>query len=322
MKAVLFTQYGSPEVLKIGNLEKPTPKENEVLIKVHAGVVTPSDTAFRMGKPFIIKLIYGLKKPRNPKQGVEFAGKIEAVGANVSKFRVGDDVFGMSPDKFGAHAEYMTLPETGVIAKKSPHISYADMVGICDGAATAMWFLRNVGKIQRGQKVLINGASGAVGAYGVQIAKHFGAEVTAVCSTRNVELVKSLGADKVIDYTKTDFTRTGDQYDLIFDAVGKSTFGKCKRALKRNGVYMNTVPSLKLVGAILRTAFLGGKKAKFTTAGLKQNSATMDYLTELTEQGVLKAVIDRCYPLDEIVEAHRYVDTGRKRGNAVITVSA
>ncbi|MCU0481553.1 MAG: NAD(P)-dependent alcohol dehydrogenase [Anaerolineae bacterium] len=321
MKAIISTQYGSPDVLKLADIAKPTPKENEVLVKVRVATVTPSDSAFRQGKPFIIKLMYGLKKPRLQVPGVEFSGDIEAVGANVTQFKRGDAVYGISPNTFGAHAEYLTLPATGTIIKKSPKMAYEDATGVIDGATTALSFLKNVAKIQRGQTILINGASGAVGAYGVQLAKHFGAIVTGVCSGANVELVKSLGADKVIDYTREDFTKNGVKYDIIFDAVGKSTFGKCKRALKPKGIYMTTVPSLGIVGAILRTSIMGGKKAKFTTAGLKQSQTTLSELTELFDAGAMRAVIDRCYPLEQLSDAHRYVDTGRKKGNVLITVS-
>lgn len=321
MKAIISTQYGSADVLKLADIEKPTPKDTEVLVKVRVATVTPSDSAFRQGKPFIIKLMYGLKKPRLQVPGVEFSGDIEAVGANVTQFKRGDAVYGISPNTFGAHAEYLTLTATGTIIQKSPNMTYEDATGIIDGATTALSFLKNVAKIQRGHTILINGASGAVGAYAVQLAKHFGAIVVGVCSTKNVELVKSLGANKVIDYTKEDFTQNRGQYDIIFDAVGKSTFGKCKHALKPKGIYMTTVPSLGIVGAILRTAIMGGKKAKFTTAGLKQSQTTLSELTSLFDAGAMRAVIDRCYPLEQVPDAHRYVDTGRKKGNVLITVS-
>lgn len=321
MKAVICTQYGAPEVLQIKEVEKPTPKDDEILIKIHSAVVGPADSAFRMGKPFIIKLIYGLRKPRIGTQGVELSGKVEAIGKAVTLFKVGDDVVGMDPNKFGSHAEYICLREDKTIIKKSDKMSYEEAVGICDGGLTALTFLRDVAQVKRGQKVLINGASGSVGSAGVQLAKYFGAEVTAVCSTRNVELVKSLGADKVIDYTQHDFTQNGQKYDIIFDAVGKSSFGKCKRALTSKGIYMTTVPSLGIIGAILRTMFGNGKKAKFTTAGLKQNKDNLNFLRDLFDAQKIRAVIDRRYPLEQIVDAHRYVDTERKRGNVIITVS-
>lgn len=320
MKAIVTTQYGSPDVLRLQEVAKPTPQDHEVLIRIHAAVVGPSDVAFRKADPIIIRFMYGLTKPRITSPGVELAGTIEAVGKAVTHFNQGDCVFGMSPNTFGAHAEYVCLSEDNVIGLKPSNVSYEEAVGIVDGATTALTFLRDVAKLQRGQKILINGASGAVGAYGVQIAKYYGAEVTAVCSGSNTELVKSLGADRVIDYTQTDFTRTGDTYDVIFDAVGKRSFSACKAALSPKGVYLTTVPSLSIVFQMLWTSLFGGKKAKFTTAGLIQNQANLNFLKELTEAGKLKAVIDRCYPLVQLAEAHRYVEAGHKKGNVVITV--
>ncbi len=320
MKAIHVTQYGGPEVLKLVDVEKPTPKENEILIKVHAGVVGPSDCAFRKADPFIVRLIYGLTKPRNPKQGTEFSGVVEAVGKDVTVFKQGDSVFGMEPNVFGAHAEYICVPEKNPITFKATNASYEEMVGVLDGAATARTFLQDVAKVKPGQKVLINGASGAVGAYGVQLAKHYGAEVTGVCSGANVELVKSLGADHVIDYTKTDFTKTGQTYDVIFDAVGKNSFGACKKALTKNGLYLTTVPTLGMLWGLISSMF-GSKKAKFATAGLMQNRETLTTLKEAFEAGKLKAVIDKRYTLAQIADAHRYVDTGRKKGNVIITVA-
>ena len=320
MKAIVATAYGAPEVYTIEDREKPTPKPDEVLIKVHAASITPSDAAFRKGDPFIVKLIYGLNKPRHEIPGVEFAGIIEAVGDEVSNFKVGDEIFGMSPNTFGAHAEYVALPAKVPMANKPKSIKFEEIVGILDGAATAMTFLRDVAKLQTGQTILINGASGAVGSYAVQLAKHFGAHVTGVCSGRNIELVQSLGADRVIDYTQQDFTKMGDTYDVIFDAVGKSSYDKCEPALAQNGIYMTTVPTLGIVWALIKTSLFGSKSAKFTTAGLKQNADSLTTLAELAKDGVLKAVIDRCYPMEDIVEAHHYIDTERKRGNVVLKI--
>lgn len=320
MKAIVCTTYGSPEVLQLKEVPKPTPKDNEVLIRVHAAVVGPADCAFRKGYPFIVKLIYGLTKPRLPIQGVEFAGEIEAVGKDVKSFKAGDQVFGMSPDSFGAHAEYMCLPEAKPIIIKPANTTYEEAVGICDGATTALTFLRDVAKLQRGQKILINGASGAVGTYAVQLARYYGAEVTGVCGTTNVELVKSLGADKVIDYTKTDFTKTGQSYDVIFDAVGKSSFAWCKGLLSQKGVYLTTIPTLAIVRDMLWTSMSGGKKAKFVAAGLRQNKDNLNFLKDLIETGKIRSVIDRRYPLEQVAEAHNYVEKGHKKGNAVITV--
>lgn len=321
MKAIVTTRYGTPDVLQLQEVEKPIPKDNEVLIKVHAGVVTSADCSFRKGDPFIIKLMYGLRKPRLKIPGVEFSGEIEVVGKDVKQFRKGDQVFGMSPDHFGAHGEYLCLAETKPLTIKSPSASHEEMAGVSDGATTALTFLRNFAKVQSGQKVLINGASGAVGTYAVQIAKYYGAEVTGVCSATNIEMVKALGADHIIDYTKTDFAKTGKTYDVIFDAVGKSSFGHCKGALTPKGIYLTTVPTFAIVRQMLWNSMRGGKKAKFVAAGLMQNRANLDFLRELFEGGHLKAVIDRCYPLEQLAEAHRYVDKGHKKGNVVINVA-
>jgi NADPH:quinone reductase-like Zn-dependent oxidoreductase len=321
MKAIVCTAYGPPEVLQLQEIPKPIPKANEVLIKIHAGGVSPSDCAFRKGDPFLVRLIYGLYKPRLSTQGVEFAGEIVAVGKRVTEFVVGDQVFGMSPDTFGAHAEYLCLREDKPLAIKPTNVTHAEMAGITDGATTALTFLRDVAKVKAGQRVLINGASGAVGAYGVQLAKYYGAEVTGVCSGANVELVKSLGADRVIDYTRTDFTRSGQVYDVIFDAVGKRSFGECKNALTPNGLYLSTVPTWGVLTSVLWTALFGRKKAKFVTAGLMQNRDNLNFIATLVEAEDLKAVIDRTYPMEEIVEAHRYVDTGHKKGNVILAIT-
>lgn len=319
MKAIICTQYGSPDVLQFQEVAKPNPQDKEVLIKLHAAVVGPSDCAFRKGDPFIVKLIYGLTRPRLATQGVEFAGEVEAVGKEVTLFKKGDQVFGMSGDGFGAHAEYLCLSESKVIALKPTNASYEEAVGICDGAPTALTFLRDVANLQHGQRILINGASGAVGAYAVQLAKYYGAEITGVCGPTNVALVRSLGADKVVDYSQTDFTQAGQRYDVIFDAVGKSSFAACKGLLTPTGIYLTTVPTLGIVWDMVWTGMRAGKKAKFVTAGLMQNKENLTFLKKLVEAGQLKAVIDRRYPLSQTAEAHRYVETGRKKGNVVLT---
>lgn len=318
MKAVVCTKYGPPDVLQVQEVAKPTPKDNQVLVKIHAAVVGPSDCAFRKGEPFIVKLFYGLNKPKLP-SGVEFAGEIETVGKDVTQFKKGDQVFGMD---FGAHAEYLALQENKTISLKPVNATYEESAAIWDGSATALTFLRDIAKLQPGQKILINGASGAVGAYALQLAKYYGANITGVCSTVNVELVKSLGADKVIDYTQTDFTQTGETYDVIFDAVGKRSFPECKSALTPKGVYLSTVPSFGIVFQMLWTSLFSSKKAKFATAGLMQNQNNLLFIKKLIEENKLKAVIDRRYPLEQIAEAHRYVDTGHKKGNVVIVVQS
>jgi NADPH:quinone reductase-like Zn-dependent oxidoreductase len=319
MRAIVCTKYGPPDVLQLTEVEKPTPKDNEVLIKIHATSAGPSDCAFRAGDPPIVKLIYGLSKPKYPILGTELAGEIEAVGKDVTLFKAGDQVFGLT-GTFGGYAEYKCMPEGEALVTMAAKTTFEEAVGICDGAPTALTFLRDVAKLQRGQKVLINGASGAVGAYAVQLARYYGAEITGVCSTANVALVKSLGADHVIDYTTTDFTRSGETYDVIFDAIGKSSFSQCKGALTQKGVYLTTNPTLGNVLDMLGTSMSGGKKAKFAAAGTMQNKENFVFLRELIEAGHIKAVIDRRYPLEQAAEAHRYVETGRKKGNVVLTV--
>jgi NADPH:quinone reductase-like Zn-dependent oxidoreductase len=319
MKAIITTKYGSPDVLRLREVEKPIPKNHEILIKINATVVTPADCAFRKADPFMTRLFSGLTRP-NCIPGFELAGEIEAIGSGVTLFKKGDQVFGTSGTGFGAHAEYKCLPETGVVITKPVNMTYADAVAICDGGLTALSFLRDIGKIQRGQQVLINGASGAVGSYGVQLAKYYGAEVTGVCSATNVNVVKSLGADHVIDYTKTDFTKNGDTYDIIFDAVGKSSFARCKSSLKQNGIYLTSVPSLAIMLQMLWTSRIGSKRACFAATGLKQKKENLTFLKELAEAGKIISVIDRRYALEQIAEAHRYVDSGHKKGNVVITV--
>lgn len=321
MKAVVCTTYGSPDVLQLKEVARPVPKDNEVVIRIHAAIAGPADCAFRKGEPFIIKLMYGLRKPKFAIIGTELAGEIEAVGKEVTLFKPGDQVCGMSIHSFGAYAEYICLPESAPLVIKPVSMTYAESAGMCDGATTALTFLRDIAHIQRGQNVLINGASGAVGAYAVQLAQHFGAEVTGVCSTTNVDMVKSLGADTVIDYTSVDFTQTGQTYDVIFDAVGKRSFAQCKAALTQTGIYLTTVPALTIVRDMVWTSLRGSKKAKFAAAGLMQNKDNLIFLKEMVEAGQLHAVIDRCYPLEQLAAAHRYVETGHKKGNVVITVA-
>ncbi|MGO4497691.1 NAD(P)-dependent alcohol dehydrogenase [Paenibacillus sp. 2RAB27] len=321
MRAIVCTKYGTPEVLQLTEVAKPTPKDNEVRIKLHAAIVTPSDCAFRKADPFIIRLMYGLRRPKHTILGVEFAGEIDAVGKIVTSFRSGDRVCGISPTTFGAYAEYVCLPEAGTLAKLPVHASYEEAAGLCDGGLTALIFLRDTARLQRGHKILINGASGSVGAYAVQLAKYFGAEVTGVCSSTNAELVKSLGADQVIDYNQKDFAKSGQTYDVIFDAVGKRSFSQCRGSLSANGVYLTTVPSLGIMLQMLWTSKIGSKKAKFTASGLQQKKENLAFLAELFDAGDMKAVIDRRYPLEQMGEAHRYVETGRKKGNVVITLT-
>jgi len=323
MKVIICTKYGSPDVLQLKEVEKPTPKDNEVLIRIFAAIVSPSDCVFRKGEPFIARFFSGLIRPKNSIPGEMLAGEIEAVGKDVKLFKKGDQVFGSTGMSLGAYAEYICLPEEGVLTIKPANLTYEDAATVCDGALTALPFLRDKGNIQSGQKVLINGASGSVGTAAVQLAKYYGAEVTGVCSTTNLELVKSLGADKVIDYTKEDFTQSGETYDVIFDAVGKSLFTRCKSSLTQRGVYLTTVPTLVIMLQMLWTSKIGSKRAIIAFTGLRparEKTKDLIFLKELVEVGKIKPVIDRLYPLEQIVEAHRYVETGHKKGNVVITV--
>lgn len=316
MKAMIYTQFGPPEVLQLREVAKPTPKDNEVLIKIVATTVVKEDPDLRASPGF-----NGLLKPRNPILGQELAGEIEAIGRAVTHFRPGDPVFGI--DMFGAYAQYKCMPENGALALKPANMSYEEATSVPNGALTALPFLRDKGHLQPGQTVLIYGASGSVGAAAVQLAKYFGAEVTGVCSTPNLELVQSLGADKVIDYTQEDFTRNGNTYDLIFDTVGKISFGCCQGSLTESGVYLTTAPRPKTLLQGLWTSLASGKKARFAATGLRpaaKKTQDLLFLKELIEAGQMKAVIDRCYPLEQMAEAHRYVATGHKKGNVVITV--
>ncbi|MEO0900334.1 MAG: NAD(P)-dependent alcohol dehydrogenase [Bacteroidota bacterium] len=317
MRTISYSRYGSPEVIRIQESPKPQPSENEVLIKIYSSVVTPSDIAFRTGSPFISRFFTGLRKPVHV-PGVELAGVIEAVGEKVDAFKIGDKVYGSTVTEFGAHAEYKCLDQSGVLAKIPKNMSFEEAICLADGALTSLVFLRDVAQLKANQHILINGASGAVGVYALQLAKYYGAETTAVCSHRNIELVKSQGADHIIDYTKDDFTLNHNRYDVIFDAVGKRTFRACKPALTQDGLYMTTVPTLDILGGMLASAFGKGKKAKFVAAGLQQHASNLEFLTKLAEEGHLSAVIDRTYPLEQIKEAHTYVESERKRGNVVI----
>jgi NADPH:quinone reductase-like Zn-dependent oxidoreductase len=323
MKAIVCTKYGTPDVLKLKEVEKPAPKDNEVLIRIYASVVGATDPVARKGDPFISRFFTGLMKPKNSIPGDILSGEIEAVGKDVKLFKKGDQVFGATNINMGAHGEYKCLPEEGALVIKPANMTYGEAAAVCDGALTALPFLRDKANIQSGQKVLINGASGSVGTFAVQLASYFGAEVTGVCSTSNLELVKSLGANKVIDYTKENFTKSGQTYDIIFDAVGKLSFSRCKSSLKQRGVYLTTVPTLAIMLQILWTSKSSGKKAIFMATGLRPLSEKVKdliFLKGLIEAGKIKSVIDRSYPLEQIAEAHRYVEKGHKKGNVVITL--
>lgn len=325
MKAIVYTQYGPPEVLQLKEVEKPVPKPNEVLIKVYASTVTTGDCNVRgfvfvpPGFGFMPRLVFGIRKPKKTILGTEFSGEIEAVGNEVKQFKAGDHVFGIDSALLGSYAEYVCRSEERALSIKPAILTHEQSAVIPFGAGTALYFLRDKGHIQRGQKILIIGASGGVGSYAVQLAKYYGAEVTGVCSTANVELVRSLGADKVIDYTKEDFTKSGETYDIILDTVcGKTSFSRCKPVLKERGIYVAVAGGLREVGQMLRTSMFGKKKVIIGTP--PERKEELLFLKELVEAGVLTPVIDRIYPLEQSAEAHRYVDTGRKKGNVVIAV--
>lgn len=323
MKAIVYHTYGSPDVLRLEEVEKPTPKDNEVLIRVYATTVTATDCTFRQGKPLISRLYTGLVKPKHTILGDEFAGVIETKGKDVTCFKEGDPVFGTCTGS-GAYTEYLCLPEEGAtLAIKPANLTYEEAAACTDGPLTALPFLRDTGKIQSGQKILINGASGSVGTFAVQLAKHFGAEVTGVCSTANLDMVKSLGADTVIDYTKEDFTQRSGTYDIIFDTVGKVSFSRCKKSLKPKGVFLETTIVSAILPQVVWTSMVGSKKLLIAATGLRPGSErTKDliFLRELMETGKLKPVIDRRYPFEQMAEAHRYVDKGHKKGNVVISL--
>ena len=323
MKAIVYTRYGPPEVLQLKEVEKPSPKDNEVLIRVYATTVTATECTFRKGETLFIKVFTGIRKPRITTLGEELAGEIEAVGKNVKLFKKSDQVFGSAGPGFGANAEYICIPENGVLAIKPTNMNYEEAASCVDGFLTALPFLRDKGKIQHGQRVLVYGASGSVGTSAVQVAKYFGAEVTGVCSTANMEMVRTLGADIVIDYTKDDFTKTAKNYDIIFDTVGKTTFSRCKNSLMQKGIFLESGIGLEIFPHLIWTSLFGGKKARVAATGLrspKERTKDLIFLKELLETGKIKPVIDRRYSLEEIAEAHTYVDKGHKKGNVVISL--
>jgi len=320
MKAIVYEKYGPPDVLKLEEVEKPTPKEDEVLIKVFATTVTKYDCWMRSstappGFWLPSRIASGLRKPKITILGTDFTGEIESVGKAVKQFMKGDQVFGFT-SSLGAHAEYMCMPEEGVVIKPA-NTTYEEAVAVVQGGLTALYFLRK-GSIQSGQKVLIYGASGGIGTYAVQLAKYFGAEVTGVCSTPKLEMVKTLGADKVIDYTKEDFTKNAQTYDIIFDTVGKTSVSRSLRSLEEKGVYIFTTFGLVM---LIRALWLTRKSSKRAIFGvIEERAEDLIFLKELIEAGDIKPVIDRSYPLEQTAEAHRYVETGHKKGNVVITV--
>jgi NADPH:quinone reductase-like Zn-dependent oxidoreductase len=325
MKAILHTKFGPPDELQLKEIEKPVPKDNEVLIKIHATTVTSTDCNVRnftfVPKVFQIParlFMFGVFRPRINILGIDLAGEIETVGKDVRQFKEGDQVFGSPGITFGAHAEYTCVPEDGVLTIKPDNMTWEEAAAVYLGGSTALFYVRDKGNIQAGQKILINGASGAIGTYAVQLAKYYGAEVTGVCSTTNLEMVKFLGADRVIDYTKEDFTKSDETYDVIFDVVGKTSFSRCKTSLKQKGIYLANLLELPEIIQIIWTSMIGSKKVK---GGVAPNRVEdLIFLKEIIEARKLKPVIDRSYPLEQIPEAFKYVEKGHKKGNVVITV--
>ena len=322
MKAITNREYGTPNVLRLEDIEKPFPKNNEILIKICSTVVTSGDARIRaLNVPFgfklITKLVFGFFKPKRPVLGVVFSGIIETTGKDVKEFKVGDEVFGTSTN-FGCHAEYVVIPETGAITLKPTNISFDEAAAIPFGSLTSLKYLRDFGKIKSGQKILINGASGVLGVYGVQLAKYYGADVTGICSTPNIELVRSLGADKVIDYTTNDFTKNGETYDIIYDTVGKITFYRCKKSLNKNGVLLLAAAGLLQYFQVLTTSIASRKKVIAGVAVF--NKKDLNVIKGFIDKGKIRPVISKRFPLSHTADAHVYVDTGHKVGSVVVNL--
>ena len=324
MRAVVFDRYGPPDVLRLEDVERPVPKDDEVLVKVHATTVNRLDCATReanrrsgLALSFMSRLVFGLRRPKQRVLGTEFAGEVEAVGAAVREFAVDDKVFGSSGLSFGAHAEFICMRESARIAHMPAGMTFGEAAPVCDGALNALTCLKQA-DLRKGRRILIYGASGAIGTAGVQLARYFGADVTAVCNTKNLELVKSLGAHRVIDYTEEDLTRNGQTYHVIFDAVGKHSFRRCRGSLEPSGIYLPTDGFVNLILALV-TPRLGGKKVLFQIPP-RQTKQDVLFLKELIEAGKYRPVIDRRYPLEDVVEATRYVETEQKTGNVVLTI--
>jgi NADPH:quinone reductase-like Zn-dependent oxidoreductase len=317
MRAVVHDRYGPPEVLRLEEVERPVPKEDEVLVGIRATTVNRSDCGWRSGKPFFSRFFTGLRRPKHRIPGMELAGEVEAIGVAVTEFEVGDHVFGIKGS--GAHAELVCVREAAAMAHKPAGMTFEEAAAVCDGGIIALACLRKA-DLREGQSIVIYGASGSIGTAAVQLAKHFGAHVTAVCNTKNVELVGSLGADSVIDYLQEDFTKNGETYDVVFDAVGKHSFRRCRRSLTPGGVYVETdlgfmwhVPPLALA-----TRVIGDKRVTLPIP--KYTKENVLFLKELVEAGKYRPVIDRRYPLEQVVEATKYVETGQKTGNVVLTL--
>jgi NADPH:quinone reductase-like Zn-dependent oxidoreductase len=317
MRAVVFEKYGPPDVLRLEEVDPPVPRDDEVLVKIRAVAVTRTDTGFRRATPFISRFFTGLRRPKRRILGSELAGEVEAVGAVVSEFAVGDHTFGSTGLRFGAHAEFICMRESAPLAHKPTRMSFEEAAAVCDGALKSLTCLKRA-DLREGQRILVYGASGAIGTAAVQLAKHFGTDVTAVCNTKNLQLVRSLGADEVIDYTREDFTKNGKTYDVIFDAVGKHSFRRCRGSLARGGSYIATDGLQNFILALL-TSRVGDKRVLFPIPRLTQKDVV--FLKDLIEAGKYRAVIDRTYPMEQVVDATRYVETEQKTGNVVLTVN-
>jgi NADPH:quinone reductase-like Zn-dependent oxidoreductase len=322
MRVVAADEYGGPGVLRLSSAPKPIPEDDEVLVRVRESTVGPADSAMREGRPFPVRFFSGLRRPTSI-PGDAFAGEIATIGKDVTRFAIGDRVFGTTAPDSGAHAEYVCVPEDGTLELTPAGVNDAEAAAVADNGLTAILFLRDVADLQPDQSILVNGASGGIGTFTVQLATHVDARVTGVCSTKNVDLVRSLGADAVVDYTTTDVARTGETYDVIFDAVGRGSFAGFEDALNPGGLYMTTVPSVGILLDMARTRLVGDRRAVFAATGTKPVGMRKRYLGELRallDAGEIRSVIGRRYPVAEIVEAHRYVDTGHKRGTAVVTI--
>jgi 2-desacetyl-2-hydroxyethyl bacteriochlorophyllide A dehydrogenase len=317
MKAITYQQYGSPEVLQLKDVEKPMPKNNEILLKIKATAVNSGDVRLRKADPFAVRFLFGLMKPKINILGSVFSGEVESIGKDVTLFKVGDQVFGHTDMRFGAYAEYICLPEDGSLALKPTNISHNEAAVIPFGGVTALHFIKKAA-IKPGQKVLVVGASGAVGSAAVQLAKSYGANVTAVCSTANIALVKSIGADKVIDYTKEDFTQNGETYDVIFDAVNTISVSRSIKSLNKNGIMILSAAEMPEMLQGLWISKTSNKKVM--TGVISHKAADIIFLKELIEAGKFKPVIDRTYPFEQMAEAHAYVEKGHKKGNIIINI--
>lgn len=321
MKAVVATGYGTWEVLKLSSVERPTPGPKDVLVKVVAASATTADTMMLTGKPYPARLFIGLTKPKKPIPGAGFSGVVEAIGEEVTNMSIGDEIFGETLFGFSTNAEYVVVPADGVVIPKPESLPHAEAACYCDGQLTSYNFLKRIADVQPGNKVLINGAAGSLGTSAVQIAKSLGAHVTAVCSGKNAGLVRSLGADEIIDYHKQDFTLLPAQFDFIYDTVGKSSFNKAKKVLSKNGTYLSPVLNFTLLMQMMFTSLFGKKKAKFEATGANKTQVLKSLLIEVTElhkNGKLRTVTDRQYPLEKVAEAHQYISLGHKKGNIVI----